>query len=121
MVDDQQIKTGEPGDHIIGSVIGQGGIQACEEVLEFMELDVESCLTGRYAQGGGDVCFPCACFAEDKQWLVVYNKVQVLKVFELFHIEADESVSGLMNSRLRQRSATLEDVFFRLTGRSLVE
>ena len=53
-----------------------------------MELDVESCLTGRYAQGGGDVCFPCACFGEDKQWLVVYNKVEILKVFELFHIEA---------------------------------
>ena len=28
MVDDQQIKTGEPGDHIIGGVISQGGIEA---------------------------------------------------------------------------------------------
>jgi len=41
----------------------------------------------------------------------------------VFHIETDESVTGLVNSpeRLRQRPATLEDVFFRLTGRSLIE
>jgi lipooligosaccharide transport system ATP-binding protein len=41
----------------------------------------------------------------------------------VFHIESDESLTGLMAfaSRLRQRSATLEDVFFRLTGRSLLE
>jgi len=41
----------------------------------------------------------------------------------VFHIEAEESISGLVSSlgRLRRRSATLEDVFFRLTGRSLVE
>ena len=47
----------------------------------------------------------------------VEGKIQV------FHIEAEESISGLLNSlgRLRQRPATLEDVFFRLTGRSLAE
>jgi len=41
----------------------------------------------------------------------------------VFHIEAEESISGLVSSqgRLRQRPATLEDVFFRLTGRSLAE
>ena len=41
----------------------------------------------------------------------------------VFQIETDESVTGLVNSpeRLRQRPATLEDVFFRLTGRSLIE
>ncbi len=41
----------------------------------------------------------------------------------VFHIEAEESISGLVSSlgRLKRRSATLEDVFFRLTGRSLVE
>jgi lipooligosaccharide transport system ATP-binding protein len=41
----------------------------------------------------------------------------------VFHIEADESTRGLVNfpERLRQRPATLEDVFFRLTGRSLAE
>ena len=41
----------------------------------------------------------------------------------VFHIEAEESISGLASSlgRLRRRPATLEDVFFRLTGRSLAE
>ena len=41
----------------------------------------------------------------------------------VFHIEADELIKGVVNSpqRLRRRPATLEDVFFRLTGRSLVE
>ncbi|MBE9482084.1 MAG: ATP-binding cassette domain-containing protein, partial [Chloroflexi bacterium] len=41
----------------------------------------------------------------------------------VFHIESDEPLAGITNvpQRLRQRSATLEDVFFRLTGRSLLE
>ena len=40
----------------------------------------------------------------------------------IFHLADDESTSGLVNSpdKLRRRPATLEDVFFRLTGRSLV-
>jgi lipooligosaccharide transport system ATP-binding protein len=42
---------------------------------------------------------------------------------EVFHIETDKSIRGLTNppERLRRRPATLEDVFFRLTGRSLTE
>ena len=41
----------------------------------------------------------------------------------VFHLETGESISGLVSSpeRVKQRPATLEDVFFRLTGRSLVE
>jgi len=41
----------------------------------------------------------------------------------IFHIEAGEQVAGLVNfpECLRRRPATLEDVFFRLTGRSLIE
>jgi lipooligosaccharide transport system ATP-binding protein len=41
----------------------------------------------------------------------------------VFHIKADELTTGLVNfpERLRRRPATLEDVFFRLTGRSLAE
>ena len=41
----------------------------------------------------------------------------------VFHIESNEPLAGITNvlQRLRQRSATLEDVFFRLTGRSLLE
>ena len=46
----------------------------------------------------------------------------VSKIY-VFHIESDESLTGLMNfaSILRRRPATLEDVFFRITGRSLLE
>lgn len=41
----------------------------------------------------------------------------------VFHVESDEVVAGLASSpeRLMRRPATLEDVFFRLTGRSLIE
>ena len=41
----------------------------------------------------------------------------------VFHIESDESIRGLVNfpETLRRRPATLEDVFLRLTGRSLSE
>ena len=41
----------------------------------------------------------------------------------VFHVEANEMPRGLVNSpeKLRRRPATLEDVFFRLTGRSLAE
>jgi len=39
----------------------------------------------------------------------------------VFHIDAVESLRGLDNLQVRQRPAKLEDVFFRLTGRSLVE
>lgn len=40
-----------------------------------------------------------------------------------FHVEASEMSRELVNfpERLRRRPATLEDVFFRLTGRSLIE
>jgi len=41
----------------------------------------------------------------------------------VFHIESDKPLAGVMNFSpvLKQRSATLEDVFLRLTGRSLLE
>ncbi len=41
----------------------------------------------------------------------------------VFHVEDDRSLTGLVNSpeRMRRRPATLEDVFLKLTGRSLVE
>jgi lipooligosaccharide transport system ATP-binding protein len=41
----------------------------------------------------------------------------------LFHVTADEQVRGLGNNAtsLHRRPGTLEDVFFRLTGRSLIE
>jgi len=41
----------------------------------------------------------------------------------IFHIDAEESIKGLVDfpARLKRRPATLEDVFLRLTGRSLDE
>jgi len=41
----------------------------------------------------------------------------------VFNVDADELITGLVSSveALRRRPATLEDVFFRLTGRSLTE
>ncbi len=39
----------------------------------------------------------------------------------IFHVDAEESVRGVGNERLKRRPATLEDVFLRLTGRSLAE
>ncbi len=39
----------------------------------------------------------------------------------VFHLDSNESVKGLEHLKLRRRPSTLEDVFFRLTGRSLVE
>jgi len=41
----------------------------------------------------------------------------------IFHIHADKSGKGLadLSERVKRRAATLEDVFLRLTGRSLVE
>ena len=41
----------------------------------------------------------------------------------VFHIEDNKSIQDLVNlpDRLVQRPSTLEDVFFRLTGRSLLE
>ena len=47
----------------------------------------------------------------------------VVDRIHVFHIESDEPLAGIMNfsPRLKRRSATLEDVIFRLTGRSLLE
>jgi hypothetical protein len=44
-------------------------------------------------------------------------------VIQVFHTSRDElaKVPGDFPERLRQRPATLEDVFFKLTGRTLIE
>ncbi len=48
---------------------------------------------------------------------------EVGEKIHVFHVESYESIRKLLDSpdRLWRRPATLEDVFFRLTGRSLVE
>lgn len=40
---------------------------------------------------------------------------------QVFHVDREELLKGLENLRPRWRPATLEDVFLRLTGRSLIE
>jgi lipooligosaccharide transport system ATP-binding protein len=44
-------------------------------------------------------------------------------MIHIFHVEAEEAIRRVLNSPglLRRRPATLEDVFFKLTGRSLLE
>ncbi len=39
----------------------------------------------------------------------------------VFHADAEQLNRGLFGERMRRRPGTLEDVFFRLTGRSLIE
>jgi len=68
---------------------------------------------------------------DSKEWIDTVNELksrgldfeEVGGKIHVFHLEADESVRGLVNSpeKLRRRPATLEDVFLRLTGRSLIE
>jgi len=68
---------------------------------------------------------------DSKEWIDTVNELksrgldfeEVGGTIHVFHLEADESVRGLVNSpeKLRRRPATLEDVFLRLTGRSLIE
>ena len=52
-----------------------------------------------------------------------FDFVDVGDKIEVFHTGRDELAKGLedFSDGLRRRSATLEDVFFRLTGRTLVE
>ena len=52
-----------------------------------------------------------------------FNFVDVGDTIQVFHVSRDELARGLKNlpERLIQRPTTLEDVFFRLTGRTLAE
>jgi len=52
-----------------------------------------------------------------------FEFVDVGDTIQVFHVSRDELARRLVNlpERLRQRPATLEDVFFRLTGRTLAE
>jgi lipooligosaccharide transport system ATP-binding protein len=93
---------------------------------KIMSLDTPAELISRYV---GDKIWEIELNLEEKGKTVKELKDRGLD-FEIvgdkvhiFHVVSGESVSGLVNSpeKLRRRSATLEDVFFRLTGRSLAE
>ena len=52
-----------------------------------------------------------------------FDFVDAGNMFQVFHVSRDEFTGAMVNytEKLRQRPATLEDVFFRLTGRILTE
>ena len=91
-----------------------------------MSLGVPTKLISKYV---GDVVWEIELNSDEKDKTVkeLGNRGLDFEVMgdkiHVFHVESGESLSGLVNSpeKLRRRSATLEDVFFRLTGRSLAE
>ena len=88
MIYDQKIQAGELVDDIVSGIIGQSSIEHGKKFLKFVESDSKACITGLDAKRCGDMCFSRTCFAEDKEWLPVYNKAQLPEVFEIFHIKA---------------------------------
>ena len=93
---------------------------------KIMSLDTPAKLISKYV---GDKIWEIELDSEQRGKIVKELEYQGLD-FEIvgdkvhiFHVVSGESISGLVNSpeKVRRRSATLEDVFFRLTGRSLVE
>jgi lipooligosaccharide transport system ATP-binding protein len=90
-----------------------------------MSLDAPVKLISRYV---GDVVWEIELNSEERDkaikglesrgldFEVVGDKIHI------FHAKDDELINGVVDSRkAMRRAATLEDVFFRLTGRSLAE
>jgi lipooligosaccharide transport system ATP-binding protein len=77
----------------------------------------------------GDEVLEIAADSEDKDKIIEeltsrrLGFVDVGDIIQVFHTSRDELKRVLVNfpERLRQRPATLEDVFFKLTGRTLIE
>ena len=93
---------------------------------KILSLDTPTKLISRYV---GDEIWEIDVGSEERERIVGRLISQGLDFEEvgdkihIFHADTDESVSALVNSShgLRRRPATLEDVFFKLTGRSLTE
>lgn len=93
---------------------------------KILSLDAPQTLISRYV---GDEVWEVPVRAEERGAIIEALKrhgfefEEVGGTFNIFHSNRDEALHGLLNSpgKLRKRSATLEDVFFRLTGRSLLE
>ena len=91
-----------------------------------LSLDTPERLISRYV---GDEIWEIEVDSEEKHKTVKELESRGLEFedagirIHVFHAETDESMRGLLSSpgQLKQRPATLEDVFFRLTGRSLAE
>ncbi len=93
---------------------------------KIMSLDTPRELISRYV---GDEVWEIEVSSEERDKTVKELKSRgfdfedVTGKIHIFHVEADEARRGLLPfpERLRRRPSTLEDVFFRLTGRSLAE
>jgi lipooligosaccharide transport system ATP-binding protein len=93
---------------------------------KILNLDAPQKLISRYV---GNEVIEIEVNSEDRDKIIKELESRRLDFEEVggeihvFHVEANESIRGLVNfpERLRRRPATLEDVFFRLTGRSLIE
>ena len=93
---------------------------------KIMSLDAPRELISRYV---GDEVWEIEVNSEERDKTVKelesrgFDFEDVTGKIHIFHVEAGEARRGLLPfpERLRRRPATLEDVFFRLTGRSLAE
>lgn len=93
---------------------------------KILSLDAPQTLISRYV---GDEVWEVPVKAEERGAIIEALKRQGFEfeevggTFNIFHSNRDEALHGLLNNagKLRKRTATLEDVFFRLTGRSLLE
>jgi len=93
---------------------------------KILNLDSPRKLVSKYV---GDEVWEIEIRPEDRDNLVKELEKQGLdfestfgKIY-VFHMSNDDSISGLEDYpvRINRRSSSLEDVFLRLTGRSLVE
>jgi len=91
-----------------------------------LSLDSPQALVFRYV---GDEVLEIEADSDDKDKIIAeltdsrLDFMDVGDVIQVFHTGREELARGLADlpKRLRQRPATLEDVFFRLTGRTLTE
>jgi len=91
-----------------------------------LDLDAPHALISRYA---GSEVWEIEVNAEGKDKIIQELESRGLDFDDggnelyIFHLTSDESLIDLVShaEKLKHRPATLEDVFFRLTGRSLVE
>ncbi len=93
---------------------------------KILSLDTPPKLISRYV---GDEVWEIEISSEERDKAVKELESRGLEFedvtgkIHVFHVKADEALRGLLPfpEGLRRRPATLEDVFFRLTGRALVE
>ena len=93
---------------------------------KILSLDFPEALISRYV---GDEVWEVRVSGEERDNLMKGLRKQGRDFEEvggnvnIFHVDKEEELIGLLNNqrKFKRRSATLEDVFLRLTGRSLLE